>query len=295
MKKLIITIALFVVMSGMYASAQGKHEFSFYGSGGLSTLSYKLSSGNVSSGFGGEFGVGYTFYRTKVRLVKTGTIFREYWGIIHTGIGLSVYNTNAKLDNMESNATNLRDSEGDIFDLKITFSDYNEAQEVIFLTIPVMMLFQIDPFYIMCGVKAGIPISGKHKLKDGTLTNVAYYHEYENWAETQTFAGYGSFRSKGFGGDLDLGPSMMLALEASIRRKLNDNFSLYSGVYFDYGLNNISKGENKKFINYIANNAGNFTTNSVLASYVDDSNSTTFTDKVNTMAVGIKLRLAFKK
>ena len=294
MKKLIITVALFVFMSGMYLSAQAEHEFSVYAGGGLSSLSYKLSSGNASKGGGGDFGVGYTYFLDRERAVETGTVFHEFWGV-YTGLGISVYNAKAKLNNVETVTANLRDSENDLFDLHTTLSGYKETQSAIFLTIPVMAHFQMAPFYVMGGIKAGIPLSGKYKSKNATLINEGWYPEKQNWAKTQTFAGYGSFRGKDFDGKLDLGLSMMLAFEAGMSWSINSAYLLYGGAYFDYGLNNIAKGDNKKFINYVATDAENFTTNSVLSSYVDDSNSTAFTSKVNTMAVGIKVRVAFKK
>jgi len=294
MKKLIVTIAI-IVATGSLLSAQAINEFSVYGGGGLSSLNYQLSQGNGSSGFGGDFGAGYTYLRFVNRAVETGTVvYQQMWGI-HVGMGLGIYNATAKLNNVEAITSNLIDSENDGFDLLSKLSGYNETQTVMFLTIPVMGQYNIEQFYVMGGIKTGIPLNGKYKSKDATLTNEAYYPKYENWMKTQTFAGYGAFNGKTFDGDLDLGVSFMLSFEAGMNWNLGGNLVLYSGAYFDYGLNDISKGDKQKFINYTANNAENFTTNSVLTSYSDGSKSTAFTDKVNTMAVGIKLRLAFRK
>jgi len=293
MKKLIITVALFIFMSGMYLSAQAEHEFSVYAGGGLSSLRYQLSEGSGSNGGGGDFGVGYTFSLSRNRAVETGTISHEYWGI-YTGLGVGVYNAKAKLNDVKTVTANLRNSYDARFNLETKLTNYNETQSVMFLTIPVMAHFQMAPFYVMGGIKAGIPLSGKYKSKDATLTNEAYFPDFDNYMKTQTFLGYGSFKGKDFDGELDLGLSMMLALETGMSWRLNGNLSLYSGLYFDYGLNNIAKSDGKKFINYVVSDAENFTTNSVLHSYVNDRQSTTFTDKVNTMALGIKVRLAFK-
>ena len=295
MKKLIITIALICAASG-FLSAQAIHEFSAYAAGGLSTLRYQLSSGNGSGGFGGEFGAGYTYLQIRDGAVATGTVNHQSWGI-HAGIGLGLYNAKAKLNNVKIVTANLND--GDVkfsnFDLHTTLSGYNENQTAMFLNIPVMAQFNISQFYVMGGIKAGIPLNGKYKSKDATLTNRAYYPELDNWAETQEFRGLGTFRGKNYDGNIDLGVSVMLSLEAGMSWSINDNLFLYSGAYFDYGLNNVAKGDNMKFINYSASNPENFTANSVLSSYADDSKSTAFTDKVNTMAVGIKVRVAFRK
>jgi len=293
MKKLIITIGLFAAISCLYLSAQSEHEISVYGGGGLSTMRYQLSQGNSSSGLGGDFGVGYTYFRVKERAVETGKVFQEHWGI-HTGIGIGLYNAKAKLNEVKTVTSDLYDSDGDRFNLHSSLSNYGETQTAMFLNIPVMAQFQIEQFYVMCGIKTGIPLKGKYKSKDATLTNEAYYPKWENWARTQTFAGFGSFKGRNSEGVFDLGVNVMLAVEAGMNWRLNGNLSLYSGAYFDYGLINVAKDAQLKFINYSDKNPEGFTANSVLSSYSDNSNSTTFTDKVNTMAVGIKVRLAYK-
>ena len=296
MKRLIITIAILVAaMSGLKISAQGMHEFSVYGGGGLSTLNYKLSVGNASKGFGGDLGFGYTYLFSTVRVVETGTVSHKQWGI-HTGIGFGFYNANTKLnDGVKTITSYLRDNEGDRFILHTKLSAYNETQNTVFLNIPAMAQFQAGQFYALGGIKMGIPLSSKYNSKEVALSNEAYYPEFKNWAETQTFAGYGSFKDKNYDGTIDLGIAMMLALEAGMNFDLSNNFSLYGGVYFDYGLNNIATSERLEFINYSSKSPEEFNANSVLSSYTDNSKSYTFTDKVNIMAVGIKVRLALKK
>jgi len=294
MKKLIITITLICATSGYLSAQLSIHEFSVYGGGGLSTLRYQLSQGDVSTGLGGNVGVGYTYLQIINRAVETGKVaFHQTWGI-HIGIGAGIYNANANLNRVKTVTAKLTDSETHRFDLHTALSGYEETQTAMFLNIPVMGQFNIDQFYIMCGIKAGIPLSGTYKSKGATLTNEAYYPEWDNWMKTQKFVGYGAFSGKEYEGDIDFGVSVALALETGMNWGISKNVLLYSGVYLDYGLNNIANSDYLPFINYDAKNPANFTTNSVLSSYVNDSRSTTFTDKVSTMAIGIKLRLAFR-
>ena len=295
MKRLIITIAILVAaLSGLNLSAQTKHEFSVHAGGGLSTLSYQLSSGDRSGGFGGDFGAGYTWFRYKEHITSVGKVFREYWGI-HTGIGLGFYNAKSKLNNEKIITSKLYDSENDLFDLHTTLSGYNETEKAIFLNIPVMAQFQMEPFYVNGGLKFGIPLNGKYKSKSAALTNYGYYPKYGNYAKTQTFAGYGEFTGRKNNGTIDLGVSTMLAFEAGMKWRIDEKHSLYTGAYFDYGLNNIAKGNHTPFVNYNPANAENFTINSVLTSYTDDSKPLTFTDKVKIMAIGIKVRVVLEK
>ena len=72
----------------------------------------------------------------------------------------------------------------------------------------------------------------------------------------------------------------MLALEAGIKWRTNYNRSLYTGIYFDYGLN-IAVNENRTpFHNYVA--IEQLTPFPILE----------FPEKVHIISVGIKLRLA---
>jgi len=293
MKKIIII--LFAAMSSLYVSAQAIHEFSIYGSGGFSTLSYQLSQGDKSGGVGGDFGVGYTFFLSKERVTETGKILRQNWGI-HTGLGIGLYNAKAKLNNVETITEKLDDGEAiySEFDLYTTLSGYNETQKAVFLNIPVMACFQMEQIYFMGGLKFGIPIGGKYESKDATLTNKAYYKDLDVWLDSPKFAGYGKFTNSS-DGKLKQDVTIMLSLETGWNWYINDHFSLYTGLYFDLGLNNVYKNNKNSFINFDMKNPKDFTTNSVLSSYQDDKVLSVFSEKVKVMAIGVKVRLAFSK
>ena len=246
------------------------HEFSVYGGGGLSTLRYQLSVGDASVGYGGDFGVGYTYF------------LNDQWGI-HTGAGLGLYNAKAKLDGIQTVTPNLTDSDGERFDLHTTLAGFIETQKAMFLNIPVMVVYE-QGFYVMGGLKIGVPLNGKYTSKSETLTHAGYYPLRNNWATTQEFAGYGTFAGKNFDGRFDLGMSLMLSLEGGMKWSIGNNLLLCAGAYIDYGLNNSAKSSNLPFITYNAAHASDFSANSVLS---------TFADKINMMAAGIKLRLVY--
>jgi len=258
------------LLSPFLASAQASHEISISGGGGLSSINYKLSSGKKNFGLGGEFGLGYS------------CLFIEKVGF-YIGADLSFYNTKPILDNMKVVTANLIDNEGDRFDMHTTLNAYKESLNAMFLNIPVMFHFQAGAkhrFYAMAGVKVGVSLSGKFKVSDVTLTNEAYYPEYDNWLTEQKFAGYGTFTNHNAKGNSKLGISAAIALEIGGKWKLGDKLALYTGAYFDYGLNNIAKDKFVK-INYYDEYPADFKTNSALAS-----------SKINLMAAGLKVRLA---
>ena len=291
----IIIICLFFAANSLYVFAQKPaHELSAYSSLGLSSLRYELLQGTSSGRFGGDFGVGYTYYRTNERVTKTGSVYYSQWGIF-TGLGLGWYNAKAKLNNGERISEGLKDNEGDSFILTTKLSEYEEKQRVMCLNIPVMAQFSAGLFYAMGGIKTSVPLQGKYKSTVAALQNEAYYPELDNWLKTQTFAGYGPFKDQTYDGKIDFRINVMLSFEAGVNKSVSKNCVLYCGMYFDYGLNNVDKGERLKFINYSADNPKDFTLNSVLSSYSDNSKSVTFTDNIKAMATGIKFRVAFRK
>ena len=286
LKNLTMLIIL-AILKITVVSAQFNHEFSAYVGSGLSTLTYQPSLGDRSGGMGADFGVGYTIFSVRERVTGTEKIFRELWGI-YTGLGIAMYNASTSLDNMKTVSKNLNDGDAFYpnFDLHTTLNIYKETQQTVYLNIPVMALFQIEQIYAMGGVKVGIPINGKYSSKDARLTNEGFYPDLENSATDQEFAGYGTFRGKNFEGNLEPGATVMLALEAGYKWHIADNLSIYTGFYFDCGLNNTIKDYTRTFIKYSNNHPADFTTNSVL---------TTFTDKTKLIAAGIKLRFAMEK
>lgn len=72
---------------------------------------------------------------------------------------------------------------------------------------------------------------------------------------------------------------------------------MYTGIYLDYGLNDIQKKRIKNdFIVSHSSNPRDFSTNSVIYSkYKHEGKTGDFTNKIKTMAVGLKVSVAFGK
>ena len=286
MKKLIaITAFLFVATGSVHVMAQKNvQEFSAYAGGGFSTLMYKPLLGNRSGGGGVDFGLGYTYGFTRERVTDAKSIFSERFGI-YTGIGFGFYSASAKVAD-EYKSPNQIDSDGDEFDLTTTLSGYKEKQKTVFLNIPVMGEYHLEPFYVRAGLKFGIPLSGKYSAKDATFKNISEYPKYESKITDIEWLSCGEF-TKDVGGDVDLGVAVMVALEAGYKYRLKSNVVLYGGVYLDAGVNNVAKKNSESsllLVNYDKGNPSEFTTNSVMSS---------FADKTKIMAVGVKVQVAW--
>jgi hypothetical protein len=229
----------------------------------------------------------YLPLRTKYQTYQTATVwafgytcfFNQNVGV-YTGIGAGFYNASVNLNNFKTVSPLLIDSDDDRFNRHTKLNGYEETQSLKYLNIPVMLQYQPNEnFYLLGGIKVGIPLSGKYSSSCDSVTNAGYYPDLNNWATEQSFAGYGSFKGKNLSGDLDIGISVMLSLEAGLKWRLSEKASLYTGAYFDYGLNNIVK--NGTFLNYSSSNASEFTLNSALL----------LAEKTGLMGVGVKVRV----
>ena len=283
----ILSIILFLFFGTI--DAQYNHEFSVYGGGGLSALNYKATIGDQKLGLGGHFGLGYHFF------------FSPKWGL-GTGAELGFYRSKFNMDNMKVSYMTT-DMNGDAFEFRSTVSDYKENQNAMLLQIPLMLQFQTggkQKFYVAAGGKAGIPMKEKYS-NTASFTNVGYYVYENSLYDTQEFMGFGSFPDRKNKGDLDFKNAFFLSAETGVKWRLNEKCSLYTGVYLDYGLNNIvetgSAPSLPTLVEYNRVKPTEFVVNSIFQSqYTQDGGaSQAFTNKITPIAAGIKVRLAFGK
>ena len=289
----IITIALFFFwgMAGVYA--QHKHEISVTGGGGLSSLNYKVSVGEHESGLGENFGLGYHYF------------FSSEWGI-GTGAELAFYNSKYKLDNYNFSSIAI-DNESANFEFRSAISGYDEKQCAMMLQIPLMLQFQTDKadrnrqFFAAVGAKAGIPLQGKYRTTVGSVKNAGWYEYEQSLYDTQEFMGFGKFPNRKTNGSLDFKTAFFLSAETGCKWRLHEKWSLYAGLYVDYGLNNVVKKQNvaslPSFVAYNHTNPPEYAVNSIFNSQHTRNGGApqAFTEKMRPIAAGIKLRLTFGK
>ena len=280
MTRKIGTIALILLLGIVCANAQ-QHEFSVYGGGGFSALSYKMDGGAQKGGFGGQFGLNYRY-----------AITRDI-GVM-SGIGFGMYNARYSADDVESVRKVHDRLESVDFDFTSTLNGYEEKQGATLLQIPVLAQYLRRFGNLQCyangGLKFGIPLGGQFSNTAERMKNTGYYSLEEYTYETQTFMGFGTFTDRGNRGDLDFKVAVLATLEAGTKFYLNDEMALYVGAFFDFGLNNIHKAKAPYFVEYNEQTPQNFEVNSVIHSRYEH-----FTDKIRPIAVGIKVALALEK
>lgn len=258
------------------------HEFSISVGGGLSTLQYSIENGSRKGKFGGNFGLSYSYF------------FSSKWGI-GTGVELAFYKSEAEMDPFNDVLPNLRDQDGSPFEFRSVVSGYNEDQTATLLNIPIVAHFRLpvanNTLQLSGGVKVGIPVSGKYKSSGAKFENTGYFTDYENETSVPEFMGFGTYTNHNISKDADYKAVISLTVDAGMLFSLYADKSIYAGVYFDYGLNDMVDKRDQHFIDYTANHTGTFSNNGVLESG-RNADIKKFTDKVIPMAVGVKLRFA---
>ncbi|MDR2579937.1 MAG: OmpA family protein [Fibromonadaceae bacterium] len=264
MKKI---LSIFIVLSiGLQAFAS---EFSVYGGGGLSTLMYNVKEGDKSHGFGVFFGLGYTYF------------FAPSWGL-GSGLEMAFYNANYGFKKYSQQPYMSNDYEGNEIEFHSTVNGYKEKQSVMLLQIPLMLQYQRGDnhqFYAAAGTKIGFPLTGTNKISADSVKNSGY-REFEDYEyTTQKFMGFGKFEREKSEKKLPLQTAVLLSTEAGMKWKLNEAFRLYTGVYFDYGLNSVTKRHiSDRVVEH--KNQEQIAFNSLI-------------DEATPLAVGLKLKLSF--
>lgn len=267
-------------------------ELSIYVGGGFSFAAFPYPD-SKSSSFGGHAcgGLGITAF------------FNRQWGF-HTGVGVGINNLKINVDKImnltylgknDENSSELPGYEaGFNRELHTTLEKYHEKHKTMFLNIPVMLQFQTKPkyhfnwrkgqkstFYAMTGLHLLLLLDNKYDMGIQNLNNMAYYPEIDNWAGSQSFKGLGRFEGNGKNGSFGISVLAMFAFEAGVKWRIREKTYLYTGVYYNCGLHDPVKKYRTSPNEYITPES------------VDKINILAFSNRVNAMAIGIKLQLAF--
>jgi hypothetical protein len=275
--------ALLLLCSAPSVAGQPKNELSAHGGGGLSALRYTLPYGERKAGFGYDAGLGYT------RFVGSSIG-------VGTGVSLSSYSATAQLDGATIILHDQHDAEGDVYDLHAKLLRYREQQQATFVHIPLMLSYyrnrQQSSLYAQGGLKLSIPLSGRYESRNATIRSEGDYPRFGYLIQNSPYRGFGEFGGRNTEGTLDLKMVYTVAVEAGIRWPLSSAFTLYAGLFADYGLNDALRSpRSESLMRPNAATPESFTTGSVLASrYTADNRAV---DKLSLMSVGMKVRIAF--
>lgn len=245
---------------------------------GPSGILYDSSEGNGKSKMGFGLGVGYTYF------------LNNHWGIA-TGIEGQYSQNSFNLNNGLTLSSYEVDDQTSAFEYRVSPLN-KEKQHFVSLVIPILVQFrtaisQNTAFYIGAGGKFLLPGKLTVKASADEIQASGYYPDMDLQIDDLPSHGFGKVSNWEDKTTTNLSPSFLLSAETGLNVKLKGNLNLYTGVYVDYGLNDLAKKtENKNLVSYALNDVSMIQANSV-------AGNKNIVQHSNFFAAGIELKLAF--
>jgi outer membrane protein OmpA-like peptidoglycan-associated protein len=294
-------------------------ELSIFFGEGLSGIYYNINNGGVSKMTTGvNFGAFYTY-------------FMHNNVSISGGVGLAFYNTTAALPTQYS-YTKQKSVLNDVDQMYLQrfLSGYVEQQNIMTLNVPVMVTYVSDyKFYARAGFQLGIPMRATYTASNASILQGYQFKLPSGYKSAMIYETFDAGSELIEAGDFHMTPritdyidvklSVILSVEAGLRFEIVPRHYLYTGVFFDFGVNNLVVKNDKDFIRGEAGisyprtdrfSLNNFSTNSLLNSrefvttrFITDSRKeitdapekprNAFVNGSHLMSVGLKLTYAF--
>ena len=281
MKKTVFIFILSLTCFGVMAQEFNRSEVSINLGVGVSGFQTQPTRGNAFQSWTSTLGAGYHLF------------FNPKWGI-GTGLNFAVYNGGITIPEYGKNQMTYNNLTSDVLDFQVYIPDFRETQQALMATIPLMLQFQSvgkTIYYGAIGGKAGIPLFAKARQK-GLITTAGYYENLDVWYKHMPE--YGFVDDQPFPkdrADFDLKVAFMASAEVGVKKILVNKMSLYLGLYFDYGLNDILKrkpdtGDSPNLVVYQPDTPTVFAYNTAVNS---------FAKQVKPFAIGFTARLTVAK
>lgn len=277
MKRIIIYSIFVFATCSISAQNYAKHEFVLRGGVGATSLNASTAGVTNKGGFGGNAGLGYNYF------------FSSRFGI-GTGLELGFYNAKSTADLLTASYQAYDKVEQENFNFSYNFVGFEEKQSITMFTIPLLVNFQTgvkNKFYASAGFRIAIPVGKSIEQTATNLLTTGTYAGFPPFEGDVPESGFVNIDNYSASSSVELNTSFMLSLEAGMRWKLTENWGLYTGLYLDYGLNNIRKTNNKQVVQYQTDAPASLQANSVL--------NTSWTSKVHPMSYGLRISVAFGK
>ncbi len=237
--------------------------------GGMNELNYQLQDGTQKGLPGFTINAAYSF------------LFTPHWGI-QTGLGLQSFRALSEIDMLTKAAAT--DVDGEAYELRTYYTDWQEKQQVLYLDIPLTGLYRFAltekiSIQASAGAKVSFPLQTSFKTLGGEITTTGYYDQWN--LELTDLPPYGFYTpSTSFSGRFKKKTSYMGVADLGGLVKLSDKTDLYVGGYLNYGLNNVLIPENKLIFEQNGTYNGALTSNQ--------------TNHVRPISVGLKVGLYWR-
>lgn len=161
----------------------------------------------------------------------------------------SQYHTQSRIDNFKGNLSTV-DRDNDAFILRYQGSNLKEKVTMKQLNIPIMIQYETAGesvrFFVKSGVSYGLQLEDAvSRTKISDLNTSGYYSEYDLELFEPAFVGFGNFKGVSQKNEVELKNRWSYVAEIGVKQLFNDKSSVYVGMYFDIGLNNLTKDVTK--------------------------------------------------
>ena len=286
-----VFFSIFIAWASINLSAQ-KHLFDHYevgltGSVGLSALHFTIADGSKPS-----YGAGFAYG------CDVAVILSDHWSL---GTGLNMASYHASISSKIQETRNLIATPAGLpadtrFYMDTEYRGYEERHDALFIRFPLMAQYRIPAgaqryFYVSAGVQTGIRVNATCRIRTNEIVTKGFSEFTKQYYEGLPVHGFDSFSEiKSKSRSDDFGIVLSGALETGVIWMLKNEMSLYTGLFLDYGLNDIRKSASEKApIEYHETEMHTF--NSILQSQNDGR---PMTGKVLPLAVGLRLRWSIR-
>jgi len=230
MNKKIIYISMVALMG--YLTSQAQEIGVFYAPHFSKTYGGNNVGTTAVTGNGFNVGVGYGQYLNKNFSIHIEPSYSQYY-------------TQSRMESFDGNLKAV-DRDNDAFILRYKGGQMKEKVTLKQLNIPLMLQYETAGEYVRFFVKSGVSYSlhledAVARTKMGSLSTSGYYSEYDIELHGPHFVGFGDFSGTTKNNEIELKNRWAYVAEIGVKQLMSDKSSLYVGMYFDIGLNNLAK------------------------------------------------------
>lgn len=229
-----IIFGLTLLFAAVAHAQENGHYLKLDVGAGQHSINYAPVNGTVKPGFGVSGNLTYNYF------------FAPKWGI-GTGFGVQTFKSTATVNFMST--TPSVDTDGDSFDYRANYNNWQESQNMLMLDIPIALNYRHQfgenlGLLASGGTKISLPIRSVYETVGGDITTTGYYPQWNVELFGMPQHGFDTY-SKFPGADIDTKVNLALFADLGALYKLSEKMDLYIGAYTNYGLSDVSKASNR--------------------------------------------------
>lgn len=263
---------LIIVTLFLYAVQLQSQQIGIEVTTGFSGLNYYMNKGSSTIQWGGSVGGVFSYPLSKIAYP---TVISDKWSIL-SGLHLGLYRTELSLPN-GTYVSNQIDSQNSAFEFRATLNNYQEQQQMVLLSIPIMIQYskyatsassKYVAFHFAGGMKWMIPVSQSASASASTVSLTGYYPNVNVEVDNLASQGFGVLNNlENNDIDTNIAGGITLSLQGGVDFHLGKSL-FYTGLYADYGLKNLTKDKEENIVKYSTTGLNNSRFNGVSNSFL---------------------------